>query len=452
MPYSLPTDPSIPNEDRLGLLDTEDATQVEVLEVLLQKSLQDLESLPSSLIQDQDQTITGAAKILCTLIEDIAYVIHTNSSLNTDHLKEHLIKFQVPVKTSLNIISVALQLPKVFETCTLPVLSADGETVTLNGYQIRSLLAHQFLGTLSQPSGTDWGLPVLTSWFSGEPRCPNAVEGYLATILDYFAAGGYTSNENFTYSMYTAATMPDPSRNNKVPNVSLNLVAEESEPSGDAGSPFVLVAAHSQPGPGPSATQEERLQAAAPSLCVSALVTPLLPDGAAVVTSPFPVHASWKGHNRSARLDTIYKVEERPMRCFILADALQLDEMSEGPYDELKDLVEGRVEREVKKLYAAFWGAKEMQKKKTFGNDEPCVVEAGAWGCGAFGGNVLVKVICMLVAAGLAGIEVKLTLLEERRDDVESVTRLLDKRWNTGELWGVVTAARRKGDIQRALS
>ena len=52
--------------------------------------------------------------------------------------------------------------------------------------------------------------------------------------------------------------MSDPSRCDNVPIIELKVVAEEYEPSNKSDSTFVLVAAHSQPGPGATATQEER--------------------------------------------------------------------------------------------------------------------------------------------------------------------------------------------------
>ncbi|KAJ9661981.1 hypothetical protein H2201_006270 [Coniosporium apollinis] len=228
--------------------------------------------------------------------------------------------------------------------------------------------------------------------------------------------------------------MPHPSTCTAHPTLTLRIAAFESEPSDFSSSdtiPFVLVAAHAQPGPGPTGTQEERLQSASPALSLSALLTPAIPDDAAVVTSAFPVHAAWTGHNRTAVLRQLYLVSERPRRHYLLADALPLDQLTADGNVGLLDLRPGRVEREVRKLFAAFSGAASVAKREEYGG---CIVEAGAWGCGAFGGNVLVKGVCMAVAAGLAGVEVVLTLLEGR-EEVSALQMVLGRGLRVAELW-----------------
>ena len=125
---------------------------------------------------------------------------------------------------------------------------------------------------------------------------------------------------------------------------------------------------------------------------------------------------------------------------------MELDALPEDETCEVNDLVNGRVQREVNKLYAGFQGAKEMHKHLPNCSGS-CIIEAGAWGCGAFGGNVLVKTACMMIAAGLTGIELKLTLLEQRKDDIELVRRLLNKSWTVGEMWQAVTTANNLQDI-----
>lgn len=117
----------------------------------------------------------------------------------------------------------------------------------------------------------------------------------------------------------------------------------------------------------------------------------------------------------------------------MLADALPLDELVANGVVGLPDLETGRVEREVRKLFAAFSGAAEVARSEGYGR---CVVEANAWGCGAFGGNVLVKGVCMAVAAGLADVEVVLTLLEGR-DEVHALQMVLARGLRVAEFWSL---------------
>jgi hypothetical protein len=147
----------------------------------------------------------------------------------------------------------------------------------------------------------------------------------------------------------------------------------------------------------------------------------------------------------------LYEKGWRPKRHYILADALPLDEVEDKP-GFLKDLQPGLVEREARKLYAAFSGAVKMQVACGTNVDEPCVIEAGAWGCGAFGGDILVKTICIMIAAGLAGIEVRLTLLESRVDEIAYVQELLGRQCATSRLWELVTSAKTFEDLKRTLS
>ncbi|KAF2475372.1 uncharacterized protein BDR25DRAFT_301076 [Lindgomyces ingoldianus] len=422
MPYQLPTDPSILNSDPLGIHDSDDARQFEVLDTLLETAIIRITSN------------TTAVDIIPGLVEDIAYTIHGNGTLDASHLRDYLLsKNNADSESFAFLLSTARSLSEHFPDHTLDTLSKDGDEIACNGAQVNALLAHQFLGTLARPEGTSWGIPCFTDWFAGNPAHRQAVDGYLSTILDHFTQGGYPETMEFTFSMYTADGMPDPSACDKLPNLHLHVVSEESEPSMATGEPFVLVAANSQPGPGATATQEERLQSASPALSTSALFTPVLPDQAAVVTSVFPVHAAWKGHNRAARLERLFGVEERPWRHYILADALQLDD-AEEEHDGLNDLQLGRVEREARKLFAAFIGVRKMQDRSSAANNT-CVVEAGAWGCGAFGGNVLIKTVCMMIASAITGVEVHLTLLEQRDVDIDAITALLGSNFTARELW-----------------
>lgn len=427
MPYQLPTHPAILNNDPLGIIEADDVPQAQVLDTLLDAAVTRL-------------TLQNAADTLTTLVEDVAYTIHGNGSINTENLRQFLRREESPApQTIVSLLSAARNLSERFPTHSLEQLKEDGDITRYNGGQVDSLLAHQFLGSLPQPEGTSWGLPCFTDWFAGDPAHPEAVDGYLRTIFDHFAQGGYAPELYFTFSLHTADSMPDPSKCKTTPEIHFFTAREESEPSDDLEPTFVLVAAHSQPGPGATGTQEERLQSASQALSISALISPILADNAAVVTSMFPVHAAWKGHNRTTRLGTLYPTARRPQRHYILADALQLDDV-EGEDSQLSDLQAKNMEREVKKLYAAFSGAVKMQE--VCGKLGSPIIETGAWGCGAFGGNIYAKAICIMVAAGLTGAGVCLTLLESRKQEVVLVRSLLARQLNTAKLWNAATTAR----------
>jgi hypothetical protein len=124
------------------------------------------------------------------------------------------------------------------------------------------------------------------------------------------------------------------------------------------------------------------------------------------------------------------------MRQYILADALPLDEFERGPDGGLIDLQRENVEREVRKLYAAFSGASMYRKD----DDSECVVEAPPWGCGAFGGDLIVKALCMMVAAGLAGVEIQLSVPEGKAVEARFVKHVLERRHNVKELWQMLTS------------
>lgn len=441
MLYYLPYDPSVRNSDPLGVLDVEDASQPQVLEALYNAALDEL---------NHDHKDFK----LASLIEDIAYTVHGDGSLDTSTLSAFTAQQNSPVsdRALKNFLISARDLPNQFKSHYFQTLEHDGDEIMLSGSQINSLLAHQLSGTLSMPQRTDWGRPDLTAWYAGDPAHPHAVDGYLRTIFHHFE-NPYSETENITFSLHTAEDMADPASCSTIPKIYLKTVAEEFDPSDDTRETHVLVAAHSQPGPGATGTQEERLQSMSPALGISALVCPILPDTGAVVTLACLVHASWTGHNRTARLNKLFDPEMRPRRHYILADALPLDELEpSGKDSSLADLLPGKAEREIKKLYAAFSGPIKAQQALST-HEIKIIIEAGAWGCGAFGGNILVKAVCIMIAVGMLGevsATIFLTLLQER-EEVDVIRSLITKGYTTAELWNTVTSVKTLSDLRGVL-
>lgn len=426
--YRLPFHPSITSDDPLSIMDHNDegpVVQADILQKLFHAAETALEQSPD-----------GASTTLVELLEDIAYTIHGDGNLKTGSLKTTLHS-----ESSIGIFKLALQnaltsainLNAAIPSQELSCLSIDQPEAHIDARAARAIVAHAVLGTLNSCAGTTWGPPGFTSWYADTPRHPQAVDGYLRMLFDYLAYPG-DDLTCFAARLSCGTSMPNPDQCISVPKVSISIVDQIREPSDSMTEdiPFVLVAANKEPGPGPTGTQEERLQAASPWLILCSLLCPVLPDDAAVVTSALPVLGSWTGHNRTAGLQHTYTPDKRPERHYILADALPLDEAEASADGLLPDLRPGNVEREVKKLYAAFAGAMSVSKAE---KQSRCVVEAPPWGCGAFGGNFAVKVKCMMIAAGLSGVTLELSVTRERAEDVAMIENLLKKGVTVAELW-----------------
>jgi hypothetical protein len=438
--YLLPNSPALTSVDPLGLCSV---SEDEINHFILVKEiLQDLTMQNSVLPPIYHGASGDTATRICSKISDMAYSLHGDSSMDTDGLKGLLIELGEDSREKLQqfvlgLVSAALTLDDHFPGGTLSRLKSEQSPVNLDAAETDCLLAHLFLGTLQMLKGNEWGRPGFTQLFSAATVNWATVRGYVTTLVEHFAKGGYSAlamNQKFRFTLSNARSMPDITKSQQpiVKNF-VRVVDEPFEPSSarpeQAGlwPEYVLVAAHSQPGPGPSGTQEERLVGQSPALAIVSLLKPVLGPDEVVITSPFPVHASWKGHGRQARMIEQYSgPEERPTRCYIVADALELDVESceEG---QIADLRPGNVEREVRKLFAAFDGAKHVSSKHTSNScikDEDIRIQMPPWGCGAFGGSLEVKAQCMMMAAALAGLNeqnMELTITPDRASELQNL-------------------------------
>ncbi|CAK3918017.1 poly(ADP-ribose) glycohydrolase [Lecanosticta acicola] len=442
--YCLPNHSSLTSQDPLGICSSDGASvsHWSLLRQLLQTAGRDLEHIEQSTEDTHSpQRIDSAwLRRLATLFQDIAYSLHGDGNLNTDGLHSMPTRIENPrqwcSRFRTTLFKSALQLENLFPDGNLDELSSGNPTAVFSPAQMDCLLAHMLLGTLQIPKGNTWGRPGFTQYFDGKiaPVVPNTALPYLETILFHFAQGGYPSpNKNpnppikFRYS--DASHIPSVSTSRSpAPEIPTTIVSIPLDPSAKptttttttTPAPFVLVAANAQPGPGAGGTHEERLVGQSPALALAALLTPVLPATAALITSPLPVHASWQGHGREARLVSHLSPARRPARRYIVADALPLDLSHKQPH-----LLESNVEREVGKLYAAFRGAKHAWLDEGL-LLEDLRVEMPPWGCGAFGGSLQVKMPCMMMAAGLAGLRsgnLELLVPESQKDII----------WNRGE-------------------
>ena len=86
----------------------------------------------------------------------------------------------------------------------------------------------------------------------------------------------------------------------------------------------------------------------------------------------------------------------------LFMDALEIDNMSDG--EGLPDLLPGHMDREISKAALAF----------SCGRYEE--VWTGLWGCGAFGGDPGVKMLCVWCAASMAGTKLRIVCDASQRD------------------------------------
>jgi poly(ADP-ribose) glycohydrolase len=417
MPYQLPSHPTLVCHDPLGLCS--DVDTVTVWNVV---------TTAIAAAAEHD----SPSKVLPDLIENLVYSLHGNGNLDVRGLRQFL-ECSYPHSRDLcsNIFAAALSLPDLFPTHNLPYLTEQNPRISLSYQQIHAILAHQLLGTLSPPVG-GYGPPTFVCWYTEHNPHPMAVQGYLATLFDYFANPISPASSHIQFYL-CHWTEDDIWSNCDVPiHLSLKSISEESEPSDVSvqPSPAVVIPSNLHPGFGPSGTQEERLFSSSLYLCPIVLFCPSLPSNAALVTSPIPVHAAWAGHNRTARLTLLFPPSSRPSRNYILMDALELD-IHDHPNTGLPDLANSNVERELRKAYAGCIGLRTMYPYNT------PLIECGAWGCGAFGGNPVVKGIILAMAGSRAGVEIVMVLLEDRYEELKLIKKAVDAELPVGHIMSV---------------
>jgi poly(ADP-ribose) glycohydrolase len=435
--YALPTSTFKVSLDPLSICSDQD-TEVkhsDILHHLISKAAENIAENPNQ--------FTG---IFTGLVEDIAYSLHENGLLDTQRLKSFF--NTTPSATAVvNILKAALELSKLVPLHQLETLQHHGQSAKFTGAESNALLAHMALGSVyplepRTPSG-------FTIWYSSEQASHDqAVDGYLRILFDHFSSP-YTDSQAFEFHLFEfddvlEVLQKDNTENPNTTPLTVEVVQEIRDPSNSIGSPFVLVAANKNPGVGVTGTQEERLQAASLAMSLSSLLCPSIPDGAVVITSAFPVHSSWTGHNRNTRLEILYPHLSRPNRRYILADALPLDDVilpldKVGLESRIRDLEPEFLNREIGKLYSAFKGAQSLHQFAT--QDEVCIIEVPPWGCGAFGGNLVVKGLCMLLAAStlLKG-SIRLFIPMEKEEEAIILINLLKSELVPADLLKILSS------------
>ena len=422
MAYQLPSHPSKLCQDPLGICDESPATTV-----------WDVISTAISAVAR-----SSAADRLPDLIETLVYSVHGNGSVDTRGLRGFLGKSHPHPSFYPALYAAALSLPELFPSHEVPYLNDENRGLALTTDQLNALLAHQTLGTLDQAIG-GWDYPTFLCWYAGDNPHSMAVEGYLTTLFHHFSnLEAYPRCWQVRVLFFEVSQAEEVcwETGDKTMQLKFIPIDEENEPSvpETLETSAVVVSSNRQPGFGPSGTQEERIFSMSILLCPLILCCPTLPPKTALIVSPTPIHATWRGHNRTARLTSLYPVADRPLRYHVFLDALELDNYDQrGP--GLPDLAADHVERELRKFYAGCIGLRALCAPLP-----PPAIEVGPWGCGAFCGNVVVKATIMAMAASEADVQLELRLRKDRSRESELIARVMEAGLTVG---GVMTALKR---------
>ncbi|PPQ62812.1 hypothetical protein CVT24_000506 [Panaeolus cyanescens] len=360
---------------------------------------------------EQFQTSRSSVHGLPALIEDISVSLF-GKSVDTEFLSlffktnypsdsEELVK---------GIIDNALLLPQLFPSHTLPFLNFT-HTVELTHSQVKCLLAHQFLNTLTPPKGNNWGC-TFTLWYSKFQPLESAVAGYLSTLFTYLLLP-IEDSEPITYS-YVNIPRSEPldevdswkSQHGYPFHQALAV-----EPITTAGLQYphpeitcALIASNKEPGFGPACTQEELVTGSCPPLLLlgALLVSPPVPSDAALIcTGTLPV-SFWSGIGREARkLDIDLSIGRRT---FLFLDASELDAAIEGHHG-IPDLHPDIFFRDLHKAYVGLSAVSNLGITR---------ITSPLWGAGSFGGDPVIKTIVLSLAAARAGLQIYVSVDDSR--------------------------------------
>ncbi|KAF5313164.1 hypothetical protein D9619_003443 [Psilocybe cf. subviscida] len=430
--YVLPCHPAQTCLDPLGLCDDENPFVWAVVTACLQ-GCSDISQLPR-------------------VVEDLSYSIHMQGDQDTRFLRQFLLERypdpQSPAaKLDLqNILSSALQLPSLFPAHVIPYLSPSSDPVLhLSHAQIRSLLSHQILNTLSPPPGNTWGC-TFTCWYSEPQPLKTAIMGYLSALFDYFELP--LDEDDTTKIEYRYITTPAPSLGcmpvydietwKRLPTSDV-LSHLRIEPTTSATVPFLnahdipctLIASNKEPGFGPSCTQEELVTAACPPLLIlgALLVSPPIPPDAALLVSGIVPLSHWRGQGREARLVGKTTLEQHT---FLLLDASELDAVDiDNPTTPSPiDLHPPYLLRDLVKCQLGFSALRQRGVKE---------ISAPLWGAGAFGGDPVVKCLVLAMAACREDVVVTLSVDQDRVYSTAKLGETLDVAHGNNHLGTVVS-------------
>ncbi|KXN83611.1 hypothetical protein AN958_01176 [Leucoagaricus sp. SymC.cos] len=190
-------------------------------------------------------------------------------------------------------------------------------------------------------------------------------------------------------------------------NLEIDLVSAKTVPFPHATTHCMLVSSHKEPGFGPPCTQEEIITAAYPQLLPlgALLVQPPILDHAVLVARGVYPRSRWVGQGRDAHLQSFDDVFTTPY-IFLFLDALELDNFDLTPTPYIPDLIPKNLIRELEKAYFDFNSISRL------GVDR---IVSPLSGCGAFGGDPVVRSLVLSMAAARAGISLTLMIDEKRQ-------------------------------------
>ncbi|KAL1961165.1 hypothetical protein VTO42DRAFT_3110 [Malbranchea cinnamomea] len=366
------------------------------------------------------------------------------------------------------LVDLALEMPRLFPQCSLPVLCEKRRQVILSRRQVACLVIHQFLGTLlRQPWETDSSVDFHV-WYSSSPGHSGAKEAYLTALFTYFeriVSGELDIRGDSTHPItFTLRTIEE--NDLKLASVleyaTLLPMTVSYEPTPTTAPPFLglpdgacVIFANRNVGFGMTGTQEEMHVGASPECCPVVLLAPTLRDKDALIVEGPEAMISMIGYGREARLSEVLpprptsplKGDSQPLpwdrRTMLFMDALELDtyHVQEGA---VPDLLPGHVDRELTKAYAAFSSRRDNNATSEDGYTS---IVTGLWGCGAFGGNREIKTLIQWCAASLAGVALNFICAGPNQSDFATclenfVDDASDKRWRVRDVLEVLRRLR----------
>ncbi|KAF9056675.1 hypothetical protein BJ165DRAFT_1522563 [Panaeolus papilionaceus] len=396
----LPSHPDKTCRDDLSVTDEDNPSCWNVISILInnfQQSKFSIHKLPD-LIQDISKALFDQS-VDTTFLSKFLQTNYPSTSKDTEDLLN-------------NIFAHALLLPDFFPSHTLPYLTFNNNHFTFTHSQVKSLLAHQLLNTLTPPKNNNWG-STFTAWYSANQPLKVAIEGYLSTLLTYFLHP-FEDSQLITYS-YITIQRPDrldelkfwtsqveyPLRQSLIiePMTSTSLEYPHPEIS------TTLVASNSYPGFGPACTQEELVTGSCPPLLPlgALLISPPVPSDAAIVCTGILPISRWSGIGREAKcLGEDISVDHRT---FLLLDASELDGVDTLSNPTIIDLEPDIFFRDLHKAYVGMFAISNLGIKN---------IASPLWGAGAFGGDPIIKVIVLCMAAARAGLQIHVSVDRNR--------------------------------------
>ncbi len=400
--YLLPSHPSVMMADPMSICEEYDSLEVSkwrmVSKLLRERSLPDFKALEDVLTTFQLDLEVGTLRTVLDTMNP-SYFFST----------------VLPV-----VCNRALQMPTLFPSGKLPVLSPSGEatSLTLTREQVACLLSHMFLCTLEPPQWSQYWANFGIWYNSGSLPA----RAYIQTLLTYFTqladgSGQYDRASGqpglVTFHRRVLSVPPDWNSLPTVISEEMLIPSHELEPptAVDAEVDF----ANKDVGFGVSGSQEEVLLGMSPEACVVMLVVPTLHENETLVIQGARRVGRYKGIGRQVKfVEPWSEARDWSSRSIIAMDALELD--VEESQDQILEVMPQNLHRELNKAYCGF---------APFRGEPFSLVSTGHWGCGAFGGHKYTKALIQVMAAVAAKTRLVFHDIPETQDFLPQLVRFL---------------------------